>query len=110
MTFAFLEILAQATSQINSHDYREYNGNLNTPRRINKIILTCPTAMSKYEQESLHSSLENAIFVLNKFYNNIDSSMGMNTDSPLTLDYSLNYMTWNIMRNTTLMTKNGKAS
>lgn len=74
MTFAFLEILAQATSQINSHDYREYNGNLNTPRRINKIILTCPTAMSKYEQESLHSSLENAIFVLNKFYNNIDSS------------------------------------
>ena len=57
MTFAFLEILAQATSQINSHDYREYNGNLNTPRRINKIILTCPTAMSKYEQESLHSSL-----------------------------------------------------
>lgn len=74
MTFAFLEILAQATSQINSHDYREYNGNLNTPRRINKIILTCPTAMSKYEQESLHSSLETAIFVLNKFYNNIDSS------------------------------------
>ena len=74
MTFAFLEILAQAAAQVNSHDYREYNGSLNTPRRINKIILTCPTAMSKYEQKSLHSSLEDAIFVMNKFYNNIDSS------------------------------------
>lgn len=74
MTFAFLEILAQASAQVNSHDYREYNGSLNTPRRINKIILTCPTAMSKYEQKSLHSSLEDAIFVMNKFYNNIDSS------------------------------------
>ena len=74
MTFAFMEILAQASSQVNSHEYREYNGNLNKPRRINKIILTCPTTRSQFEQKSLHSSLEDAIFVLNKFYNNIDSS------------------------------------
>lgn len=74
MTFAFLEILAQAISQVNSHDYREFNGNINTPRRINKIILTCPTAMSKFEQMSLHSSLEDAIFVIDKFNNNVDSS------------------------------------
>ncbi len=74
MTFAFLEILSQASAQVNSHEFREFNGNLNTPRRINKIILTCPTAMSKFEQKSLHSSLEDAIFVLNKFYDNVDSS------------------------------------
>lgn len=74
MTFAFLEILAQAISQVNSHEFREFNGNINTPRRINKIILTCPTAMSKFEQKSLHSSLEDAIFVMNKFNNNVDST------------------------------------
>ena len=74
MTFAFLEILAQAISQVNSHEYREFNGKLNTPRSINKIILTCPTALSKFEQQSLHSSLEDAIFVIDQFNNNVDST------------------------------------
>lgn len=72
MTLAFMEILSQANMQINSHEYRDFNGHLSTPRRIDKIILTCPTAMSKDEQLSLHGSLEDALFVLNKFNANID--------------------------------------
>lgn len=72
MTLAFMEILSQAKVQINGYEYREFNGKITTPRRIDKIILTCPTAMSKNEQLSLHGSLKDALFVLNKFSSNID--------------------------------------
>ena len=37
MTFAFLEILAQAISQVNSHEYREFNGSINTPRLLRRF-------------------------------------------------------------------------
>ena len=66
MTFAFMEIIAQAQAQINNYDYREFHGRINTPRRLEKVILTCPTAMSKKEQLSLHGSLKDALFVLNQ--------------------------------------------
>jgi hypothetical protein len=72
MTLAFMEIISQANMQINSYEYREFNGRITTPRRIDKVILTCPTAMSKNEQYSLHESLKDALFVLNKFNLNID--------------------------------------
>lgn len=74
MTFAFMEILSQAQVQINSYEYRNYHGKISTPRRLDRIILTCPTAMSKNEQFSLHGSLKDALFVLNQFNGNIDSS------------------------------------
>jgi len=74
MTLAFMEIVSQAIVQINGYEYREFNGKLTTPRRIDKIILTCPTAMSKNEQLSLHGSLKDALFVLNQFNSNIDNS------------------------------------
>ena len=67
MTLSFLEILSQARVQVNSNEYREFNGRLSSPRRINKIILTCPTAMSRKEQRSLHNSLKEAIFILEQF-------------------------------------------
>ena len=89
MTFAFMEIMAQAVSQVNSHEYREFNGNINTPRRINRIILTCPTAMSRFEQESLHSSLEDAVFVMDRFNNNVDSTtvpLGISVEPSLKRD------------------------
>lgn len=72
MTFAFMEIISQAQVQINSFEYRDFHGKISTPRRLDKIILTCPTAMSRNEQLSLHSSLEDALFVLNKFNGKID--------------------------------------
>ncbi len=73
MTLAFMEIISQATVQINSYEFREFHGKISTPRRLDKVILTCPPAMSKNEQMSLHGSLKDALFVLNKFYGNIDN-------------------------------------
>ena len=72
MTFAFMEIISQAQTQINSPEHREFHGNKTMPRRLEKVILTCPTAMSKNEQLSLHGSLKDALFVINKFRGNID--------------------------------------
>lgn len=74
MTFAFMEIISQAQVQINSFEYRDFHGKISTPRRLDRIILTCPTAMSKNEQLSLHGSLKDALYVLNQFNGNIDST------------------------------------
>lgn len=74
MTFAFMEIISQAQVQINSFEYRDFHGKISTPRKLDKIILTCPTAMSKNEQCSLHESLKDALYVLNQFNGNIDNT------------------------------------
>lgn len=68
MTFAFLEILAQAKMQINSHEQRSHWGNESMPRRINRIIVTCPTAMSRVEQIALRKCAEDAAIMLERFY------------------------------------------
>lgn len=67
MTFAFLEMLAQANNQINSEFYRLEVGWKNLPRRIKRIIVTCPTAMSKIEREALVRCAKDAITLLNRF-------------------------------------------
>ena len=93
MTLAFMEIISQAQVQINSFEFREFHGKTSTPRRIDKVILTCPTAMSKEEQVSLHNSLKEALMVLNKFNGNLDGTstamdvkvipeLKRNTDNP----------------------------
>lgn len=93
MTLAFMEIITQAQVQINSYEYREFHGKISTPRRIDKVILTCPPAMSKEEQLSLHNSLKEALLVLNKFNGNLDQTttamdvkvipeLKKNTDNP----------------------------
>ena len=74
MTFAFMEILAQANVQINSYEYRSYLGKPSTPRYLDKIILTCPTGMSKNEQMAIHQCLKDALYVLQSFYKNNDES------------------------------------
>lgn len=70
MTFAFLEILAQAKMQINSYEQRKHWGNESMPRRVNRIIVTCPTAMSRVEQTALRGCAEDAAIILDRFYNN----------------------------------------
>jgi hypothetical protein len=77
MTFAFLEILAQAKMQINSYEQRNHWGNETTPRQIGRIIVTCPTAMSRVEQIALRKCAEDAAIMLDRFfedtyYNEID--------------------------------------
>ncbi len=68
MTFGLLEILAQAKMQINSYEFRHKWGEENKPRRIGRIIVTCPTAMSRVEQIALRKCTEDAAIILERFY------------------------------------------
>ena len=67
MTFGFLEILSQARMQINSEDYRKFHGEINTPRRIKRLIVTCPITMSQYERETLIRCVNGAVKLLANF-------------------------------------------
>lgn len=68
MTFAFLEILSQAKMQINSFEQRKYWGNESMPRKIGRIIVTCPTAMSHQEQIALRKCAEDAAIMLDRYF------------------------------------------
>jgi hypothetical protein len=68
MTLAFIEILSQARLQINSYKYRNEIGNTSKPRKVNRIIVTCPTAMSGVEQKALRQAAQEASVILNRFY------------------------------------------
>lgn len=67
MTFAFLEMLVQAQTQINADQYRVDRGDKHTPRKVRRVIVTCPTAMSKLERESLVRCASDATRLLNNF-------------------------------------------
>lgn len=67
MMFSFLEILAQANMQINSHGFRDDMGDIKSPRKISKIIITCPTAMSRVEQVSLRKAAEEAYVIMQRY-------------------------------------------
>ena len=72
MTFAFLEMITQANTQINSESYRTDVGWKTEPRKIKRIIITCPTAMSKIEREALVKCAKDAVTLHGKFsYENI---------------------------------------
>lgn len=74
MTFAFLEMLVQARTQVNSEEHRSNKfgfGKPNMPRNIKRIIVTCPTAMSKVEREALIHCAKDAVILLeNSEYDN----------------------------------------
>ena len=73
MSFVFLEILSQARMQINSFEYRDKIGNSSMPRKISKIIVTCPTAMSRQEQIALREAAENAFVLQYRFINGLSN-------------------------------------
>ena len=60
MTFVMIEILQQARCQINSPAFRGKHGDINIPRVLRNIIVTCPTAMPKAEQKILRQCAEDA--------------------------------------------------
>lgn len=68
MTFCFLEILLQVRQQINSFEFRKSNGDELRKREIKRVILTCPTAMTKEEQITLRQCMEDAAIVLKRYY------------------------------------------
>lgn len=64
MTFVMIEILQQAKCQINSPEFRERHGQINRPRKLRKILITCPTAMAAEEQVILRQCAEDAYIAL----------------------------------------------
>lgn len=64
MTFVMIEILQQANCQINSPEFREKHGEINIPRKLRNILITCPTAMPKEEQVILRQCAEEAYIAL----------------------------------------------
>lgn len=85
MTFAFLEMFVQARFQINSHAYREFRGETDSPRRIRRVIVTCPTAMSKIEREALINSAKDAALLLKNFSEN----KGPQSNNSLNIDVTI---------------------
>lgn len=79
MTFSFLEMLVQAHIQLNSIKHRSFNlglGHQNLPRRIKRIIITCPTAMSKLEREALVKCAKDAVLLFSEFYGRREGMKG----------------------------------
>ncbi len=77
MTLSFLEMLVQAHCQINSAKHRSIRegfGYTEKPRKIKRIIVTCPTAMSKLEREALVHCAQDAVRILSRF-NGVDDSV-----------------------------------
>lgn len=79
MTFAFLEMLVQARSQLNGHFYRQERGEINKPRKIKRIIITCPTAMSQKERDALHQCARDAVSLLTNFENEAPAASKKNS-------------------------------
>lgn len=70
MTFSFLEMLVQARIQINSETHRSPQtglGSPSMPRKVRRIIVTCPTAMSRVEREALIKCAKTAVRLLDNF-------------------------------------------
>lgn len=64
MTLVLIEIFQHANCQINGFAYRQKRGEINVPRTIRSIIITCPTAMPKEEQVILRQCAEDAYVAL----------------------------------------------
>ena len=75
MTFAFLEMITQANSQINGEPYRIDVGWKTLPRKIRRIIITCPTAMSKIEREALVRCAKDAVTLHSRFSDDYNSAI-----------------------------------
>jgi hypothetical protein len=67
MTFVYLEIFSQALRQINSLEFRTIHGNPSKKRQLKRIIISCPTAMTKLEQINLRECAEQAMRMINKY-------------------------------------------
>lgn len=67
MTFAFVEIILQAISQLNSPTFRKDMGNSSFRRVLKNIVVTCPTAMTRKEQKYLRQSVDDAITLIRKY-------------------------------------------
>lgn len=68
MTFVFMELLSHALVQINSPEFREFHGHSSVPRRLRRVVITCPTAMVQEEQITLRECAEEASIALQRYH------------------------------------------
>ncbi|MCQ2253573.1 MAG: virulence factor SrfB [Bacteroidales bacterium] len=68
MTFALTEIFMQAISFANSYSYRKRQGLDYIPRKLKRIVLTCPTAMLMSEQVLLREHAKEAVVALKSYF------------------------------------------
>jgi hypothetical protein len=68
MTFVFIEIVSHAMVQINSEEFRTKHGDSNIPRKLRRILITCPTAMVQAEQIILRQCAEEAAMALSRYH------------------------------------------
>lgn len=66
MALAAAELLVQATSQMNSFAFREFQGDRPYRRKLRYVVITCPTAMPKAEQMRLRDAVEDAVEMLRR--------------------------------------------
>ena len=63
MMFALVEILCQAYAQINSAEYRMYQGKEGNPRVLEHVVLTYPSAMRAEERHVYEALVRNAVLL-----------------------------------------------
>ncbi len=63
MMFALVEILCQAYAQINSAEYRMYQGKEGNPRVLDHVVLTYPSAMRMEERHIYEALVRNAVLL-----------------------------------------------
>ncbi len=68
MTFVFVEIFLQALTFANSYHFRKKHGNERIPRRLRRIVLTCPTAMLQEERFFLRDLAVDAMKAISKLF------------------------------------------
>jgi len=68
MTFALAEIFMQAITFVNSYKFRKRQGQEHLPRKLKRIVLTCPTAMMQTEQIILREHAKDALQALKSYF------------------------------------------
>ena len=68
MSFAMAEIFLQAITFVNSFDFRKRQGQEFLPRKLKRIVLTCPTAMLETEQIMLRKHALDALEALKQYF------------------------------------------
>ncbi len=68
MTFAMAEMFLQAITFVNSYDFRKRQGQEFLPRKLKRIVLTCPTAMLQTEQIRLRKHAKDALDALKQYF------------------------------------------
>ena len=68
MTFVYIEILLQALTFINSYEFRKKHGDEKVPRKLKRLVITCPTAMVQEERFYLRDLALDAVKTLSEIF------------------------------------------